>query len=552
MQTRTRAILAAALLIASLFPYAAFIASGASPFVTFWEFASYRYFGAMSYFEPTTLPFWMVQGMPMALMQTAIMLPLLASDLSNIGTPQQIELFSYASLLLAYILIGVTLVVCALSRRLLMIDAAALGLAVLALFPMTRWYPYFFAPDYWIFEMPLAIASTAWGMAALRSTALSSPLPGFWMVAVAGAWIAVCFTQKPSLAGLGAFPILFQLTMPVGRFGSKLARCAVLVGAFLVTHTSIFLVLMKFNSAMTQMALRNYWNWLGGSSSTGTSLVSFHDLLTASGYLPVPVVAGVIIMIGGVTSGFVDGQRRRSMVASMLLGAVLIGHFVVIRLRPSGTSVIDLAIYGTCLIPLGLAMGRVTRRGYIAAAAFVIAAIIIPPVVLLPPSRPPSSMIGRINEAAAYVRSLKRPVLVVFHDNRAHPLTIEALALYTGQLPPVASGSSPLREQFLGVARILTDPRDPRELVRAIHAGDVIIWGSAPGAPGAETYYPDLKLLTGDKQAVLRTFEIERGSHTAHIGYLPTSCFLITNSDGSAPVRSCPIDTMPIGADRQR
>jgi hypothetical protein len=186
MQTHTRWILAAALLIGSLFPYAAFVASGLSPFATFWEFACYRYFGAMSYFETTSLPFWIVQGMPMALVQAAIMRPFLAFDSGHIGTPEQIELFSYVSLLLAYILIGATLAICAVSRRLLMIDAVALGLAVLALFPMTRWYPYLFAPDYWIFELPLAVASTGWGIAVLRSTAPSSPLPRYWMAAVAG------------------------------------------------------------------------------------------------------------------------------------------------------------------------------------------------------------------------------------------------------------------------------------------------------------------------------------------------------------------------------
>jgi hypothetical protein len=103
MQARIRWILASALLIAPLFPYAAFVASGLAPFERFWEFACYRYFGAMSYFEPTTQPFWMVQGMPMAFMQTIIMLPLLAFDRSQIGTPAQIELFSYASLLVAYL-----------------------------------------------------------------------------------------------------------------------------------------------------------------------------------------------------------------------------------------------------------------------------------------------------------------------------------------------------------------------------------------------------------------------------------------------------------------
>ena len=71
-----------------------------------------------------------------------------------------------------------------------------------------------------------------------------------------------------------------------------------------------------------------------------------------------------------------------------------------------------------------------------------------------------------------------------------HLATIEALALYTGQLPPVVGGSSSLRERFLGGTHILSDPRDPRELVPAIMRGDVIMWGSAPGTPAAETYFP--------------------------------------------------------------
>jgi hypothetical protein len=259
----------------------------------------------MSYFETTSLPFWIVQGMPMALVQAAIMRPFLAFDSGHIGTPEQIELFSYVSLLLAYILIGATLAICAVSRRLLMIDAVALGLAVLALFPMTRWYPYLFAPDYWIFELPLAVASTGWGIAVLRSTAPSSPLPRYWMAAVAGEWVAICFTQKPSLAGLGAFPVLFQLTMPVGRITGKLGRCVVLVGAFLATHTAILLAI----------AVHNYWNWMASSPSVGTSLVSFHDLLTASGHLPAPILAGTIIMIARTVFAFLDGERRRATVA---------------------------------------------------------------------------------------------------------------------------------------------------------------------------------------------------------------------------------------------
>jgi hypothetical protein len=519
MQGISRRALAAAVFFAALIPYTAFLLSGLSPFETFWEFASYRYFGAMSYFEPTILPFWIVQGMPMALLQIILMAPLIGFDLDRIGALEHVELFSHASLLLAYILIGAALAFSSLSPRVLVIDAIALAVAVLALIPMARWYSYFFAPDYWIFELPIAIVSTAWGLTVLRSIVVNSPLPRYRTVVAAGAWIALCFTQKPSLAGLGAFPILFHLAMPATPIAGKIWRCGAIGLAFLATHSAIMFTLNKFHSDVTMVALRNYWNWMGtGGPSSGTSLLTFHNLLIASGYLWVPIAVGTVVMIAGSVAGFLDGQRRKAVIAGAILAAVLTGHVIVIRSRPSGTSVVDLAIYGACLIPLGLAIGRLTYRRYIAAAVLVVAAIIFPRPVLLPPSQPPSGrIIARLTEAATYVRSLGRPVRVVVHDNRAHPLTIEALALYTGQLPPVAGGSSWLRERFLANTQLLHDPGD---LLPAIMRGDVIIWGSAPGAPLAELQYPELSLLTDEEHSVLRVIEIEPQSHTANIGYL--------------------------------
>jgi hypothetical protein len=209
--------LTALAVLAAAIPYLAFRHSGMGLFETFWEFASYRYFEAINYFEQTTLPYWVVQGIPMTLIQTVLMKLFLYYDRSSLGTPEQIERFSQSTVLIAYVLIALALVVSVNLKRLRNLDAILLISAVFALFPMTRWYFYFFAPDYWIFELPLAIVSTALTVVALRLTTDSTPLPPIWQVVLTGCWMALCFTQKPSLAGLASLAILFRIALPTGR-----------------------------------------------------------------------------------------------------------------------------------------------------------------------------------------------------------------------------------------------------------------------------------------------------------------------------------------------
>jgi hypothetical protein len=287
--------------------------------------------------------------------------------------------------------------------------------------------------------------------------------------------------------------------------------------AFRIAHELILLALNKFDFALAEAAGRNYWRWMGGTSSAGTSLLSLDALLNASGYLTVPIFAGILALVAGVTVAFWDGERRKAVAAGVILGFVLLGHCLVIRVRPSGTSVVDLAIYAIFLIPISLAISQLEYRRYGVAAAAVLIAILVPRSLLVPPHQRTFNMAARINDTSAYVRSLNRPVRVVLHDNRAHPLTIEALALYTGQLPPVRGTLPSLRDGFIRDAKMISKPSDLQD---AIAHGDIVIWGSAPGAPSVETDYPDIASFKGDPRAIIRTFEIVPGSHTAHIGYL--------------------------------
>lgn len=505
--------------IGAFMPFIAFYLSGMKPFQTYWEFASYRYFEAMSYFEPIAASFWTVQGLPMALLQVPLFVPFILFGYSDLGNPQQIALFSYLSLLMAYALIGLALAYCFLDRRVQTIDAIAITLATFLIFPMTRWYPYWFASDYWIFEVPLAIVSAAWATTVVRAPD-DTPLPDVRTVIAAGAWAAVCFTQKPSLAGLGLFPILYLLALSRGAIVDKIWRIGIIALSFAVAHSLIMFALNKFSIGLTTAAMSRYWTWIAGSSSSGTSLLSLRPLLVASGYLPVTIAVGGLVTASLMVISFLEGRRRQSVIATILLGGIFLGHVMVIRQRPSGTSVIDTAIFGAMLVPIALAMGKMEYRRYYAAAALAVLSCLVYAPALLPPKQPPNTIINKMAEASAYARSLKRPIRVIVHDNRAHPLIIQALALYTGQLPPLRPGKISFRDVFIPNTELFGDPNG---LQAIIDAGDVIIWGSGPTAPKAEEAFPGLVAFEADPRAVIRVFEIEPGAtgHTAYIGYKP-------------------------------
>jgi hypothetical protein len=504
--------------LAAAIPYLAFRHSGMGLFEIFWEFASYRYFEAINYFEQTTLPYWVVQGIPMTLIQTVLMKGFLHFDRASLGTPNQIEQFSQATVLIAYILIAIALVVAVNLKRMQNRDAFLLVASVFALFPMTRWYFYFFAPDYWIFELPFAIVSTALAVIALRTTTDDTPLPPIWLVVLAGCWMALCFTQKPSLAGLGSLAILFRIALPTGRPIGKAFRIALLIPAFLVMHRLIMFASNHFSWAQTKLASHNYWAFLRGGASTGTSLMDYVPLLRTLWFLVAPIVLGIVFLVASLILCFVEGQRQRTLIVSTLLAGLALAHCLVIHTRPSGTSVVDFTIYGAMLIPITIAFlperTVYQRLGF----AGLLAAVLVAVPNVLPVPSPQTDFMARVNEAGDYVRSLGRPVSVIVHDNRAHPLTIEAFALFTGQLQPLQPGTPRnLRQQFLRGADLLTTND---QIKAAIAAGRTIIWGSAPIAPRIEDVYPSITALEADPRKVERVIDISPGAHTAHIAYL--------------------------------
>jgi hypothetical protein len=88
--------------LAYLLPLAAFVGSGRSVFLAFWEFACYRYYGALSLVHHDFDAVWVVQGFPMAILQSWLARYLIDYSPHALGSVAQIDLFATATISCAY------------------------------------------------------------------------------------------------------------------------------------------------------------------------------------------------------------------------------------------------------------------------------------------------------------------------------------------------------------------------------------------------------------------------------------------------------------------
>jgi hypothetical protein len=146
-----------------------------------------------------------------------------------------------------------------------------------------------------------------------------------------------------------------------------------------------------------------------------------------------------------------------------------------------------------------------------------------------------NDLLATIKAEADYVRGLERPAVVVIGDNRSQPRTIEALALYTGQLglmaserapeagnPPAVPVSNRFRQRILGDTVIVSSPTQQDDFLRsAIADGHAVIWGSFDNVPQTEDQFPQLRELKQRPDVVMRSFLMETGGNrTAYVAFI--------------------------------
>lgn len=536
LPARRRRIIALLVALGVLYPLVQFKLSGNSVFLTFWEFACYRYYGGLSNLAGDLQNLWVVQGFPMALLQNAVLSLLQTGSPDSLGSVAQIDLFAWITLALAY---GITAAILAwswLRSNGELLDLATVSLMTLAMWPLTRYYPYLFAPDYWISEVPFYLVSCLWTLSRLHARSLpGSGAPPWLFFPLVGGWMGLAFLQKPSLVAFAALPAVVELLQTDRRWLRRGSAAAVVLLFAAGSHWFFFQAYYRFQFAFGQAAYLHYWNWLIHHPETGTSLLTFPQLWQAANFLFVPIGLGLVGL--AVVTGLALHWTGRPVGIRMLplyLWAGAAGHLAVIMKRPSGTSVVDAMFYGTFILPVlfGLLPDATKRPAFrILGTAVLVASLVYRPVLLgSPPNPGAAGTLAMIESVRTTVEKIGRPVILLLPDNRIHPHTAEAFGLYTGHLNlsantydarglPVRFPPDTLRGRLLPNAFQLGN-NEQEKLAAALAAGYVIMWGEATNAPAITDFFPIIGGLGSDPAVTHLVFAILPGDALkTHLAY---------------------------------
>ena len=521
-----------------LAPLGAFLYSGRSLFLTFWEFACYRYYGALSMLHGDFASIWVVQGFPMAIIQTGFAKYFLHHSPDDLGSVAQIDHFATATIVCAYglgslAMIGLWVAPCITFGQKIILTAGTL-----LMWPLTRYYSYLYAPDYWIFEVPLYFFSVAWFMTVIESDANLEPSRkiGWRFTLLAGFWMALCFLQKPSCLAIAALPFLGAVSRARISVVHGLIKAVALLLFTAGFHWLLFLSYYLFSRPAAWSAYKHYWDWLIFHPETGTSLAtSFGELLRAGNYLFVPIVIGLLFLVWfGITSFTSRIANRWNRPIAVYLVLAALGHGAVIVKRASGTSVIDAMLFCTFLVPVIFSISAVAsqRKIGLAYAGLAVVGLLFwnPRLFMIWPKRNEGEVIARIEQIRAEVKGSGRPVVLLLPDNRIYPHTAEAFGLYTGHLNTAVNDYGPdllprpfpptaLRQQLFPNT-FLYNRGDDENLRVAFDAGYLVIWGEANHAPRIQEVFPGVDHIIARTDVVHKIYDIlPNESVRTHVAY---------------------------------
>lgn len=522
-------------------PLVAFYCSGRSLFVDFWESAADHYYSSLEILHGDFGPIFIVQGIPMALLQTQFQHLISHFQPQDVGSVAQIDLFAAVTVWFAYLVIGILLLGMWLSRWWTRLDKSCVSMMAIAIWPLTRDYYFLLAPFYWIYEFPFYLLSTLWALRIIQQYRDGVfRMPGFSVFALSGLWAGVAFLQKPSLTAIAILPSILALVLGRASWLRRSLSASLLLAGAVASHWFVFQLYLEFRHPQAQLAYKNYWTWLTHNPDAGTSLAgSFGELLRGSNFLFVPIVIGLIALVitsvSAIRGTLFAGRSRGSLLLVGFLWLVAFGHTFVVFTRPSGTSMVDAMFFGAFLVPIavGLAAKPVqARRFALMSCLVVVGCFCYQPAPFGHWTKVDESSTLRAIEAVRIrVRDIHRPVILLLPDNLIHPYTAEAFGLYTGHLNLVADETderllprkqspSLLRQQLFPDTYLINRGEDA-QLAAAFNAGCLIMWGDGPRKPRIQDYFPGFDKMLQSPNLSHEVFVIlPGGARNANLAYL--------------------------------
>jgi hypothetical protein len=507
-----RSIMATGVATLFLAPWLWVVATPVSLLVSQHEFIGYRYFTSLSVLSGEPRHVDIVQGVPTGILQHAIVVVLtrvLDRSSTDIST---LEAFAQASLALAYLSGAGILAAMWLAPGFTLPDRFLITLVALA--PWFAWppAPLLLAPDYWPFELPYGLASTAWAVSLLRA----DPAPravGVGGAIVAGAWIAVGATLKVSAATIGALPLIVHLALSNER--SSLQARRALVAAATALAGSIVIVWIYFlgDWQMAWRAVRTFVRFI--RQPGGIDFTSLGQTLAdpSTSFLRWSLLATGLAGLVAVTGPTVRGRMRVRLLVGGFVALSLAGHVVTLYKRPSSTTAMDFALYSLFVIPVIAAISRTGHRD----ARFLLC---LTPLLVLSvtgrywdfPAKYPvqayASARDVIQEVQAYVRDSGRPAVLFAPSSHHLGQVIEQLVLIQGRLGRTRLAPGSLRERLLPRVEILGG--SPDELLRLhdrIAQGWLVIWAHQDPLAPTEEAFPALRRLLDDPRVTRRSWD---------------------------------------------
>lgn len=475
------------------------------------EFIGYRYFTSLSIVEGEPENVFVVQGVPMGIVQHIIVWVLaqvLGQPSAAIAT---LECFAKATLLVAY---GASAGL--LFAAFFLLRAPLLVRGLIGLVAATPWYawsygavPFLLAPEYWVFEISYALAASIW-VASLQSKGSAAVQWGMREVVGIGLWLAIGATLKVSLVGIGALPVLLRLKASSASVRQAGGRLCIVVLASVLWALAIVWIYFIGDTYYAGKAVQDFvafiLPWSSGEHHAVQKL-NFDGLWHAlaapeTAYARWSITSFLLATSIGLLTFRHGARRPERMLLCASAVAFFLGHVLVVYARPSSTSLFDLSLYALAVVPM--IAGSMTEGRH----RMVLGVVCLVPIVWLAvmsqgwkiAAAVPAAEYERakqtIGDVQRYVESVQRPRVLFIPDNNWTGQTIDQIVLFHGRLGlgDVSEGS--LRNRVLPRAEMIGGSEwELQELRRRILAGHMIVWADQEGRLSATETFPVLQLL---------------------------------------------------------
>jgi len=527
------------------------------------EYVAYRVGSALKILYHETSNLWPVQGIPMGIIQNAIVWLLWEIDRA-FGEEVLDFLINYVAMVYGTCFLIVAGTLAALAKGLppfTLLTIFTLG-AVPVYIGSQR---LIMAPDYWLFELAYVMLTGAFLGRVLQHRSgtfgMASPVAA-WLAT----WVAVGMLLKVSLLGVGGTLLVVAAVCHVESITGVRQRASALLRTaglatlvFIATTFLLVWIYFRFDLNHTKDALTFMWHFFLNPNHSAV-YDGLWSALTAPAHRDLHWSMSLAVLCLGTLAydTWRQGAPERRRAAALLIALIvtLAGHLQMIHLRPHDTS---LTSFQTFLIFIGistlLAVTWPLRRWlYMGVLAIIIGSGAVNGVFRISGTgteHEPSMTPDQLDKYAMLFKEIERasvaagPRIVFIPDNRYNVGTLEQALLYNGLVglyptkPNPEQGVQCIRATRLGrrlfgnALWLQGDSAALTYLKTAIDGGAAVVWAKVGAEHDPEKHFSLIADLASNPHAKVQRFVLLRDDNVVTIARLarpvgPQTCIEVS------------------------